>query len=55
VYVISSVEEGIELLTGSPAGVADDNGHYPPGTVFGVIEQRLERFYKTMTEIGRSR
>jgi len=55
VYVISTVEEGIELLTGSPAGDADENGHHPAGTVFGAIEQRLEKYFKTMSEIGRSR
>jgi predicted ATP-dependent protease len=55
VYVISTVEEGIELLTGSPAGVADENGHYASGTVFGAIEQRLEKYFQTMSEIGRSR
>lgn len=55
VYVISTVEEGIELLTGSTAGVSDDNGHYPAGTVFGAIEHRLERFFRAMAEIGRAR
>ncbi|HRI62950.1 MAG TPA: AAA family ATPase [Polyangium sp.] len=55
VYVISTVEEGIELLASSPAGEADERGHYASGTVFGAIEQRLERYFKTMTEIGRSR
>ncbi len=55
VHVISTVEEGIELLTGSPAGIADDNGHYPSGTVFGAIEHRLERFYRAMAEVGRAR
>ncbi|MRG94428.1 ATP-binding protein [Polyangium spumosum] len=55
VHVVSAVEEGIELLTGSPAGIADDTGHYPAGTVFGAIEHRLERFWRAMAETGRAR
>ncbi|MDI1450166.1 AAA family ATPase [Polyangium sp. 6x1] len=55
VHVISAVEEGIELLTGSPAGIADDTGHYPAGTVFGAIEHRLERFWRAISETGRAR
>jgi predicted ATP-dependent protease len=55
VHVVSAVEEGIELLTGSPAGIADDTGHYAAGTVFGAIEHRLERFFRAIAETGRSR
>ena len=53
VYAVSTVEEGIELLTGVPAGVADENGHYPEGTVFRAAETRLKRFHQAMTELGR--
>ena len=34
VHAVTTVEEGIELLTGVPAGVADENGHFPEGTLF---------------------
>jgi len=54
VHVVCTVEEGIELLMGTPAGVADDNGHYPAGTVFGAIEHRLERFLRAIAETGRA-
>ena len=52
VYVTSTVEEGIELLTGTPADVPDDSGHYPADTVFGAIEHRLERFLRVIAESG---
>jgi predicted ATP-dependent protease len=55
VHVVSTVEEGIELLTGTPAGVADDSGHHAAGTVFGAIEHRLERFLRAIAESGRAR
>jgi len=55
VYIVSTVEEGIELLTGVSAGVADENGHYPESTVFRAAETRLKRFHQAMAELGRSR
>ena len=46
VYPVSTVSEGIELLTGTSAGVAPataDNGPVPdPTTVYGRIFRRLE-------------
>ena len=29
IYAVSSIEEGIEVLTGVPAGKKDKNGHFP--------------------------
>jgi lon-related putative ATP-dependent protease len=42
IYPVTHVDEGIELLTGVPAGQPDDEGHYPEGTINRVIEDRLE-------------
>lgn len=42
IYPIARVEEGIEILTGFPAGVPDNNGNYPENTVFGKVQKRLE-------------
>ena len=53
VYAVSTVEEGIELLTGVPAGVADEDGHYPEGTLFRAAETRLKRFHQAMAELSR--
>jgi predicted ATP-dependent protease len=55
IYVVSTVEQGIELLTGISAGVADENGHYPEGTVFRLAENRLKKFHLAMIELGRGR
>lgn len=40
-YAISSVAEGIEVLTGLPAGERDASGRFPAGSVFGRVERRL--------------
>ena len=42
VYAINSIEEGIELLTGVPAGEADDSGVYPEGSINARVVARLE-------------
>lgn len=42
IYPVTTIEEGIELLTGVPAGVPDDEGNYPTETVFGQVVARLE-------------
>jgi len=46
VYRVATVAEGIEVLTGVPAGQADEDGHFPPGTVFGAVQQKLKSFFE---------
>ncbi len=41
IWAVASVAEGIELLTGVPAGERDRDGHYPPDSVFGRCAARL--------------
>lgn len=41
VYAVSTVDEGIEILTGMAAGVADAQGRYPEGSVNRRVEERL--------------
>jgi predicted ATP-dependent protease len=49
IYAIDTVEEGIELLTGAPAGTADGEGAYPEGTVYGAVQRRLQAFREVLT------
>jgi hypothetical protein len=42
IYPVSVVEEGIELLTGTPAGTPGDDGAYPEGSAFARVAARLE-------------
>ncbi|RUM87288.1 MAG: ATP-dependent protease [Thermodesulfatator sp.] len=41
IWPIRRVEEGIEILTGRPAGEPGPDGRYPEGTVFYLVDQRL--------------
>jgi predicted ATP-dependent protease len=40
-YTVSTVSEGIEVLTGLPAGARDISGRFLAGSVFGRVERRL--------------
>jgi len=48
IYAIETVEEGMEILTGVPAGTMDENGVYPPGSVYGAVQARLQHFREVM-------
>ncbi len=52
IYKISRIEEGIELLTGMPAGVADESCQYPRDTVFGKVQERLEAYHQLSLAYG---
>ncbi|MFP6685549.1 MAG: Lon-insertion domain-containing protein, partial [Polyangiaceae bacterium] len=49
IYAIDSVSEGIELLTGVPAGEIDDRGRFPHGTVYGAVQARLDCYREVLT------
>jgi predicted ATP-dependent protease len=41
VWAVSTIEEGIEVLTGVSAGERQANGRYTPGSVFDRVDTRL--------------
>lgn len=44
IYAISTIEEGIEILTGVPAGRKDENGMFPAGTINYLAYQKLKKY-----------
>lgn len=50
VWAVGSVAEGIEVLSGMPAGERDAKGRYPKGSVYGRVEKRLQRFMASLQE-----
>ena len=54
VYAVDSVEQGIELLTGVPAGEPDENGDYPAGTVNALVMAALAQMTKRLQNPERS-
>jgi predicted ATP-dependent protease len=44
VWAVRTIDEGIELLTGHPAGQRGPDGQYPDGTVHHMVEERLREY-----------
>jgi len=41
IYPVETVDQGIEILTGLPAGERDEEGNYPEGSFNALVEKRL--------------
>jgi lon-related putative ATP-dependent protease len=41
IWSVETVEQGIEILTGTKAGTRSKNGIYPKGTVYHLVDERL--------------
>ncbi len=54
VWPVSTIDEGIELLTGIPAGERGPDGLFPAGSVNRRVEDRLVSFAKRRIELGLS-
>ena len=52
VWAINSVDEGMGLLLGVPAGEREESGHYPPGTVHHIVQRALQRLALDLKSFG---
>ena len=46
IYSVSNIDEGIEVLTGVPAGKKDKDGRFPAGTVNYLVYEKLKKYAK---------
>ncbi len=46
IYAVKTIDEGIEILTGVPAGKKDKNGKFPLGTINYLTYEKLKKFTK---------
>ncbi len=44
IYAVPTIDQGIELLTGMPAGARDADGRFPEGSINHRVEQRIKGF-----------
>ena len=51
VYAISTIDEGIEILTGVPAGKPNKEGKFPAGTINYLTYEKLKKYYKNSKKI----
>jgi predicted ATP-dependent protease len=53
IWPVRSIDEGIEVLTGVPAGVRLDDGSFEPGSVNALVNQRLQQMAETLQRFGK--
>jgi len=52
IYPVTTIDDGIALLTGAPAGERGADGTYPGRSVNGLIEERLRSFARIRRSFG---
>jgi predicted ATP-dependent protease len=52
IYAVSSIDEGIEVLTGVKAGERRKDSSFEPNTVNDKVDRRLRQMAKTLTKFG---
>jgi lon-related putative ATP-dependent protease len=55
IFPVQNVDQGIEILTGVPAGKPDEEGVYPPESVNGRVMARLQELAEKAQEFGRQK
>ena len=53
IYAVETIDQGIEILTGVPAGEADADGAYPEGTINHRVEARLAELAEAARRFAR--
>jgi len=52
VWAVSTIDAGIELLTGKPAGKRGDDGTYPADSVHALVQERLATNAETLRDFA---
>ena len=52
VYSVKMIDEGIEILTGMPAGKIKADGTYPKGTINNLVNEKLKSLAEGLKEFG---
>jgi predicted ATP-dependent protease len=55
IHSIPTIDQGIEVLTGVAAGEKGADGHFPPGTINRLVEDKLRTFATRAKEFGRAK
>jgi len=53
IYPVSSIDEGIAILTGAPAGQREADGRFPPGTVNRRVDDALRELALRLKNFGK--
>ncbi len=54
IYPVETIDQGIEILTGVPAGEQGSDGNYPANTVNDLVSKKLKEYTETLIKLGKS-
>jgi predicted ATP-dependent protease len=52
IWSIATIDQGIEILTGVPAGERNEEGAWPEGSVNDLVDRRLRKFAETAQQFS---
>lgn len=52
IYAVDTVDQAVSILTGVPAGEANEQGEYPAGTVNHQVAARLEELFEIRRQLA---
>ena len=52
IFPIATIDQGIALLTGRPAGTREKNGQFADGSVNRLVEERLKAYARIRQSFG---
>lgn len=50
IWAVETIDQGIKILTGKPAGARDKKENYPPGSIHYLADRKLQEFAQRMKE-----
>ena len=53
IYPVQTIDQGIEILTGMPAGQPDESGNYTAGTIHQRVRKKLHSYMETLIRLGK--
>ena len=54
IWPVRTIDEGIEVLTGVPAGRRLDDGSFEEGTIHALVDERLRSLSETLQQFGKN-
>jgi lon-related putative ATP-dependent protease len=54
IYPVKTIDEGIEILTGVPAGKAQSDGTFPAGTIHYLVGKKLKEYTENFIQLSKA-
>ena len=54
IYAVKTIDEGIEILTGVPAGKKNQKGEFPSGTINYLVSEKLKKFSENARKMAKN-